>query len=62
MQAGLLFAAQKFMLLSLPMVIPIVYIIQKVYLRTSRRLRLVELESRSAVFSSFLETVSPHES
>jgi ATP-binding cassette subfamily C (CFTR/MRP) protein 1 len=62
MQAGLLFAAQKFMLLSLPMVIPIVYIIQKVYLRTSRGLRLVELESRSAVFSSFLETVSPHKS
>ena len=35
----------------------IVYIIQKVYLRTSRQLRHLELESRSSVFQDFLEMV-----
>jgi len=31
--------------------------VQKVYLRTSRQLRLLELETRAAVFSNFLESV-----
>lgn len=35
----------------------VVYVVQKVYLRTSRQLRFIELESRAAVFSSFLESV-----
>lgn len=56
-QACLIFASQPWMTLSLPLTIVIVYIVQKVYLRTSRQLRILELESRAAVFSSFLETV-----
>lgn len=56
-QACLIFASQPLMTLSLPFSIVIVYIVQKVYLRTSRQLRILELESRAAVFSSFLETV-----
>ncbi|CAG8955431.1 hypothetical protein HYFRA_00010296 [Hymenoscyphus fraxineus] len=57
MQAALLFVAQKWLALSLPACILVVYIIQKIYLRTSRQLRFLELESRAAVFSSFLECV-----
>lgn len=34
-----------------------VYVVQKVYLRTSRQLRILELESRAGVFSNFLESV-----
>ncbi|KAH8684429.1 putative ABC transporter [Tricladium varicosporioides] len=56
-QAALLFVAQKSLMLSLPACILLVYIIQKVYLRTSRQLRFLELESSAAVFSSFLESV-----
>lgn len=56
-QACLIFASQPLMTLSLPFSVVIVYIVQKVYLRTSRQLRILELESRAAVFSSFLETV-----
>lgn len=56
-QACLVFASQPLMTLSLPFSVVIVYIVQKVYLRTSRQLRILELESRAAVFSSFLETV-----
>ncbi|KAH7400242.1 P-loop containing nucleoside triphosphate hydrolase protein [Cadophora sp. MPI-SDFR-AT-0126] len=57
MQAILLFSVQKVMLLTLPFCSAIVYVVQRVYLSTSRQLRFIELESRSAVYSSFLETV-----
>ncbi|KAJ4395359.1 hypothetical protein N0V85_006576 [Neurospora sp. IMI 360204] len=56
-QASLLLAAQPIMAVTLPICTVIVYVIQKVYLRTSRQLRLLELESRAAVNSSLLETV-----
>lgn len=56
-QACVLLASQPMMVLSLPYSAAAVYVVQKVYLRTSRQLRLLELESRAAVFSSFLETV-----
>jgi ATP-binding cassette subfamily C (CFTR/MRP) protein 1 len=56
-QGFLLFAAQTLLLIGLPLYILLIYIIQKVYLRTSRRLRLLELESQAAVYASFLETV-----
>lgn len=55
-QACLVFASQPLMTLSLPLGVVVVYIVQKVYLRTSRQLRILELESRAAVFSSLLET------
>ncbi|CCC09186.1 hypothetical protein SMACR_04945 [Sordaria macrospora] len=45
------------MAVTLPICAVIVYGIQKVYLCTSRQLRLLELESRAAVNSSLLETV-----
>ncbi|KAH8903310.1 ABC transporter [Coniochaeta sp. PMI_546] len=56
-QTVLLFSAQKMMLLTLPLCVTAVYLIQRVYLRTSRQLRLLDLESQSAVYSSFLESV-----
>ncbi|KAK7713447.1 hypothetical protein SLS64_004697 [Diaporthe eres] len=56
-QSCVLLASQPLMALSLPYSAAVVYAVQKVYLCTSRQLRLLELESRAAVFSSFLETV-----
>lgn len=58
MQAALLLSVQRLLALTLPICMAIVYILQKFYLQTSRQLRLLELESRAAVYSSFLETVS----
>ncbi|KAK2053375.1 ABC transporter [Colletotrichum caudatum] len=55
-QTTLLFSAQKFMTITLPFCLAIVYMIQRVYLRTSRQLRLLDLEAQSAVYSSFLES------
>jgi ATP-binding cassette subfamily C (CFTR/MRP) protein 1 len=56
-QISLLFIAQKWLLTSLPACIMVVYIVQKMYLRPSRQLRFLDLESRAEVFSSFLELV-----
>ncbi|KAI0135168.1 P-loop containing nucleoside triphosphate hydrolase protein [Daldinia grandis] len=56
-QVILLFVAQKLLTLTLPICLIIIYLVQKIYLRTSRQLRLLELESRSAVLIDFLETV-----
>ncbi|PQE27280.1 hypothetical protein CJF32_00000248 [Rutstroemia sp. NJR-2017a WRK4] len=56
-QIILLFFAQKWLAVSLPACMLVVYIVQKVYLRTSRQLRFLELEARAGVFSSFLESI-----
>lgn len=57
MQIIVLFMAQRWLSLSLPVCALVLYIVQKIYLRTSRQLRFLELESSAAVFSSFLESV-----
>lgn len=56
-QSILLFSAQKLMSFTLPICVATVYLVQRIYLRTSRQLRLLDLESQSAVYSSFLESV-----
>ncbi|WQF82387.1 Putative AAA+ ATPase domain, ABC transporter type 1, transmembrane domain-containing protein [Colletotrichum destructivum] len=56
-QLILLFSAQKLMATTLPLCVVTVYFVQRIYLRTSRQLRLLDLESQSAVYSSFLESV-----
>jgi hypothetical protein len=57
MQIILLCMAEKWLALPVPVCMLVVYAIQKVYLRTSRQLRFLELESRAGVFLSFLECV-----
>ncbi|KAF5694946.1 major facilitator family transporter [Fusarium denticulatum] len=56
-QVSLLLSAQKLLTATLPLCVLVVYVVQRVYLRTSRQLRLLQLESQSAVYSSFLESV-----
>ncbi|RAK75330.1 putative ABC transporter [Aspergillus fijiensis CBS 313.89] len=57
MQITLLCIADSWLAVSLPACGLVVYFVQEVYLRTSRQLRLLELESRAGVFSSFLESI-----
>ncbi|OAQ71684.1 ABC multidrug transporter [Purpureocillium lilacinum] len=56
-QLAILLQVQRQLWLSLPVCIAVVYVVQRVYLRTSRQLRALELESHSALYSWFLETV-----
>ncbi|KAF7162579.1 hypothetical protein CNMCM5623_007825 [Aspergillus felis] len=57
MQIILLCMAEKWLAVSLPACMLLVYVVQRVYLRTSRQLRFLELESRAGVFLSFLECI-----
>lgn len=36
----------------------VLWVVQKIYLRTSRQLRFLELQFRAGIFSSFLDSVS----
>lgn len=45
------------MIASIPFLVFVIWALQNVYLRTSRQLRLLDLESRSPLFSHFLESV-----
>lgn len=56
-QGVLLFTTQRFMLTTVPLVVVIIFIIQKVYLQTSRQLRFMDLETKSPVYSHFIETL-----
>lgn len=41
---------------AIPLCIGLLYIIQSIYLRTSRQLRLLDIEAKEPLFSQFLET------
>ncbi|KAF2968293.1 hypothetical protein GQX73_g5239 [Xylaria multiplex] len=56
MQVIILCVAQKWLAVSLSACMLVLYIVQKVYLRTSRQLRYLELQSRAGIFSSFLDS------
>ncbi|KAJ0326928.1 hypothetical protein COL5a_006483 [Colletotrichum fioriniae] len=49
--------ASPYMAVSYPLLIAFCWIIQKFYLRTSRQLRLLDLESKSPLYTHFLDTI-----
>ncbi|KAI1348977.1 ABC transporter [Xylaria sp. FL0043] len=55
--AGLVATGSSYMALSVPVLILIIGVLQHVYLRTSRQLRLLDLEARSPLYTHFLETL-----
>ncbi|KAM0247602.1 hypothetical protein ACHAQJ_009794 [Trichoderma viride] len=55
-QLVLIMSVQKGLALSLPVCIVAVYLVQRIYLRTSRQLRVLELEYQAALYQWFLET------
>ncbi|KAF3400200.1 Multidrug resistance-associated protein 1 [Penicillium rolfsii] len=57
MHGVILFVVEPIMALTLPFCTVCVYFIQRVYLRTSRQLRFIELESKSHLYASFIDTV-----
>jgi ABC-type multidrug transport system fused ATPase/permease subunit len=44
--------------LTLPVILTVFYFVQKFYLRTSRQLRLLELEAKSPLYTNFSETLN----
>lgn len=57
-QAVLICISTSYFAAVLPFVSFAVYILQKVYLRTSRQIRLMDLEAKAPLYSNFLETLS----
>lgn len=45
------------MALTIPFTVLAIYLLQRIYLKTARQLRIIELETRSPVYSHFLETL-----
>ncbi|RGP79933.1 canalicular multispecific organic anion transporter 2 [Fusarium longipes] len=56
--AGLAMAAVSWFAISIPFVIAILVLIQRFYVRTSKQLRLLEIEHKAPLFSHFLETIN----
>ncbi|OCL12604.1 P-loop containing nucleoside triphosphate hydrolase protein [Glonium stellatum] len=57
-QLLVLVASAKYIAVALPFTIAVIYIVQKFYLRTSRRLRVLDIETKSHLFTHFLELLS----
>jgi ABC-type multidrug transport system fused ATPase/permease subunit len=57
-QAVIVALGIKYMAALLPAIVAVVYPIQRYYLRTSRQVRLLDLEAKSPLFSNILETAS----
>ncbi|KAK9772774.1 putative ABC transporter [Seiridium cardinale] len=53
----LLFLTQAVLTISAPPLLVVLYFLQKLYLHESRQIRFLDLESRAAVYSNFLETL-----
>ncbi|KAM0196950.1 hypothetical protein ACHAPI_005499 [Fusarium lateritium] len=56
--AGLAMAAVSWFAISIPFVIAILVAIQRFYVRTSKQLRLLEIEHKAPLFGHFLETIN----
>jgi ABC-type multidrug transport system fused ATPase/permease subunit len=50
--------ASKYAAISFPIVLLIIYSIQKIYLRTSRQLRFLDLEAKAPLYSHFTDSLS----
>ncbi|KAK2616711.1 hypothetical protein QQS21_000323 [Conoideocrella luteorostrata] len=57
-QVVILAAYAKYMAITIPFVAGLVYLMQKFYLRTSRQLRLLDIEAKAPLYTHFLELVS----
>jgi ATP-binding cassette subfamily C (CFTR/MRP) protein 1 len=54
-QAALIAQGSSYMAITIPFIVLAFYVLQKVYLLTSRQLRFLDLEARSPVYTHFLE-------
>ncbi|KAL7938200.1 P-loop containing nucleoside triphosphate hydrolase protein [Trichoderma chlorosporum] len=57
-RAGLLAASSYYVAISFPFLGALYYFLQRGYLRTSRQLRLLDLEEKAPVYTQFMETLS----
>ncbi|PWY89950.1 putative ABC multidrug transporter [Aspergillus heteromorphus CBS 117.55] len=56
-QAGVMLTSSVYLAISYPLLAILLFVVQKFYLRTSRQLRLLDLEAKSPLYTHFLDTV-----
>ncbi|PYH49541.1 putative ATP-binding cassette transporter [Aspergillus saccharolyticus JOP 1030-1] len=56
--AALIATGSSYMAITVPFLIIAVFVVQHFYLKTSRQLRLLDLESRSPLYSHYLDTIN----
>ncbi|PYH94822.1 putative ABC multidrug transporter [Aspergillus ellipticus CBS 707.79] len=56
-QAAVMLTSSVYLAISYPFLAALLYVVQKFYLRTSRQLRLLDLEAKSPLYTHFLDTV-----
>ncbi|KAE9363954.1 putative ABC multidrug transporter [Stipitochalara longipes BDJ] len=56
-QAAVMLTSSLYLAISYPLLGGLLYIVQRFYLRTSRQLRLLDLETKSPLYTHFLDTV-----
>ncbi|KAI1345500.1 putative ABC multidrug transporter [Xylaria sp. FL0043] len=56
-QAAVMLTSSAYLAISYPFIGVLLYIVQRFYLRTSRQLRLLDLESKSPLYTHFIDTV-----
>lgn len=56
-ETALIASGSSFMVLTIPVLVMVVYVLQDIYLCTSKQLRLLDLEARAPLYSHFMETL-----
>ncbi|KAI1148901.1 P-loop containing nucleoside triphosphate hydrolase protein [Nemania diffusa] len=56
-QAAVIVTASPYIAISYPFLLAIMWLIQKFYLRTSRQLRILDLETKSPLYTHFIDTI-----
>ncbi|KAM7197149.1 P-loop containing nucleoside triphosphate hydrolase protein [Rhypophila sp. PSN 637] len=54
--AAVIAASSPYLVISYPILMVVLYLVQKFYLRTARQLRLLDLEAKSPLYTHFLDT------
>ncbi|KAF5565576.1 ABC transporter integral membrane type 1 [Fusarium napiforme] len=56
-QAAVISASANYMAAAIPFCLVVIYFIQRFYLRTSRQLRLLDIEAKAPLYTNFKETI-----
>ncbi|KAF9694299.1 hypothetical protein EKO04_007720 [Ascochyta lentis] len=56
-QMAVMLTSSRYLAIAFPFLIALLYIVQRFYLRTSRQLRLLDLEAKSPLYTHFLDIV-----
>lgn len=56
-QMAIMLTSSAYLAISYPLIAALLYVVQRFYLRTSRQVRLLDLEAKSPLYTHFLDTI-----